>query len=411
MKINVSDIGLPIEQEISSQIYNAIEGDVVEKIMQIGKIRMGTNYHRSMLEGHSFKVAHDTLTHYYELFCEVKEILGFEEPVDFYISGDSSVNAFAIHSEEKGQPHIINVNSSLIQLMTDDELRFVLGHEFGHLITSNASLMRLINFVFPEFKAPPVVLQYKIRLWQQLSELVADRFGFVAMPRIDVCVSAFFKMSSGLDFNKMKMRVDAFLEENNRRLDFFRNDKGVNIATHPINPIRVQALNLFSQSEFFERKGITKQELQVQMDELVEILLKIKNSELDVNLAQFIASAGLIVASADNEITVEETDRILEELSAFNIFPRDFLESIIEQDVHAIFEKSIQKIMENNPEMRESMIKYVVSIVIADNEIKDSEMELVFKIGSLLMLSPIEVAQITTQMIQQHFEPDADSIY
>ena len=108
---------------------------------------------------------------------------------------------------------------------------------------------------------------------------------------------------------------------------------------------------------------------------------------------------------------MEETDRILEELSAFNIFPRDFLESIIEQDVHAIFEKSIQKIMENNPEMRESMIKYVVSIVIADNEIKDSEMELVFKIGSLLMLSPIEVAQITTQMIQQHFEPDADSIY
>ncbi len=412
MEINIKHLGLPLEERISSQIYNAIEGDVIENIIRIGKIHTATNYHRSMLEGHSFKVEKETLTHYYNIFCDVKNKLGFDEPVDFYITGDSNVNAFAISSEEDGEPHIVNVNSSLIQLMTDDELRFVIGHELGHLITRNAHLMRLIHYVFPEYKNPPIALQYKIRLWQQLSELIADRYGFLAMPRIEVCVSAFFKMSSGLDFNKMQMKVEAFLEENNRRLEFFKNDKGLNVATHPINPIRVQALNIFSKSELFVRDGLAMMQLQAEMDNLTNILLKIKNSDLDKYLAQFIATAGLIVASADSAVNLDEEERILDELSAVIIFPKEYLESIVEKNVPELFQESIEKIMETNPEMRDAMLNYLISIVLADEEMKKPEIEAVFTIGhNLLGFSSIEIAQLFLQMIQSGFNPKAQSIY
>ena len=374
----ISEYGLPLEVELSTQIYNALQGNVVEEIIKMAKIPFSDNYYRSMLEGHSFKVEEGTLSRYYNIFNEIKETLQFTEPVDFYITGDPSVNAFAIASQEEGEPNIINVNSSLIQLMTDDELRFVIGHEMGHLINKNATLVKLINFVFPHGATIPITLQYKIRLWQQLSELVADRFGYMAMPNLNVCISAFFKMSSGLDFNKMDMKVEAFLEDNKKRLEYFRNDKGINFATHPINPIRVEALNQFSKSVFFNEKGTSKEDLENGMNELIEILLKVRNTELDSNMAKFIATAGLIIANCDENISENEIDLIFSELSVLEIFPKTYLEDIAQSDVVETFKESIKKLLELNPETREAMLRYLISIALADKDINVKEVELIF---------------------------------
>lgn len=407
----ISEYGLPLEVELSTQIYNALQGNVVEEIIKMAKIPFSDNYYRSMLEGHSFKVEEGTLSRYYNIFNEIKETLQFTEPVDFYITGDPSVNAFAIASQEEGEPNIINVNSSLIQLMTDDELRFVIGHEMGHLINKNATLVKLINFVFPHGATIPITLQYKIRLWQQLSELVADRFGYMAMPNLNVCISAFFKMSSGLDFNKMDMKVEAFLEDNKKRLEYFRNDKGINFATHPINPIRVEALNQFSKSVFFNEKGTSKEELENGMNELIEILLKVRNTELDSNMAKFIATAGLIIANCDENISENEIDLIFSELSVLEIFPKTYLEDIAQSDVVETFKESIKKLLELNPETREAMLRYLISIALADKDINVKEVELIFNIAAgELGYSPMETAQIFSQMIQVDFTPSLNSM-
>lgn len=407
----ISEYGLPLEVELSTQIYNALQGNVVEEIIKMAKIPFSDNYYRSMLEGHSFKVEEGTLSRYYNIFNEIKETLQFTEPVDFYITGDPSVNAFAIASQEEGEPNIINVNSSLIQLMTDDELRFVIGHEMGHLINKNATLVKLINFVFPHGATIPITLQYKIRLWQQLSELVADRFGYMAMPNLNVCISAFFKMSSGLDFNKMDMKVEAFLEDNKKRLEYFRNDKGINFATHPINPIRVEALNQFSKSVFFNEKGTSKEDLESGMNELIEILLKVRNTELDSNMAKFIATAGLIIANCDETISENEIDLIFSELSVLEIFPKTYLEDIAQSDVVETFKESIKKLLELNPETREAMLRYLISIALADKDINVKEVELIFNIAAgELGYSPMETAQIFSQMIQIDFTPSMNAL-
>ena len=86
-------------------------------------------------------------------------------PVFFYVTGDSTINAFSIASEDAGHPHIVNVNSELFNLMSEDELRFVIGHELGHLINQDTALKRLIYFVYPpQTTTPPVTLQFKIHL-------------------------------------------------------------------------------------------------------------------------------------------------------------------------------------------------------------------------------------------------------
>ena len=142
---------LPLEQELSNKIYTALQGKVVEDILKMSSISDTGSYWRSTLEGHSFKVDEKILGKLYTLFNDIKKKLGFDEPVDFYITGDASVNAFAVSSQEKGKPHIINVNSSLIQLMSDEELTFVIGHELGHALLGHCQrkvylLQRLENF-------------------------------------------------------------------------------------------------------------------------------------------------------------------------------------------------------------------------------------------------------------------------
>ena len=394
---------IELERQIGEQIYNALQGTVVEEVLK--KIRMSGSdtYWRSNMEGHSLKVDKELLPDFHRLCHDVKAKLNFEEPVDFYITGDSTVNAFSVAAEEEGEPHIVNINSALFDLMTTDELKFVIGHELGHLINKDTALARLIRFVFPPEANVPVSLQYKIRLHDQLAELVADRYGYIATENLDVCVTAFFKLASGLDLAKMNVSIEALIADNNRRLEYFLKDKGVSRASHPVNPIRVQALNLFATSK-------SEEELQVGMDELISILMKVGTCELDEHTARFIASAGLIVANIDEGINEDEIKSVIESLASMKMFPRKFLDEIAQGNVGEIFAESVQNILRINPGMREGMLKYMISIVLSDKLIAKEEVDLLYEFGEQIGLSDMEVASAIGEAIQVNYVPSLESI-
>lgn len=394
---------IELEKQIGKQIYNALQGSVVEEVLRKTKVSGTDAYWRSNMEGHSLKVEKDLLCDFYNLCHEVKKKLKFEDKVDFYITGDSSVNAFSVAAETEGEPHIVNINSALFNLMTTDEMRFVIGHELGHLINKDTKLKRLTLFVFPPESNVPVMLQHKIRLHDQLAELVADRYGYLATENLDACVTAFFKLASGLDLAKMNVSIDALIADNNRRLDYFLNDKGISRAAHPVNPIRIQALNLFA-------KANSKEALDSGMDELISILLKVGGNELDEHMATFIASAGLIVANADGDVNKDEIEQIIQSLAGIKIFPRKFLETIADGDVASIFNESVSKILEINPGMRDSLLKYMIRIVLSDKNITDEEIELIYTFGSNIGLSEMEIATAIAEDIQQSYVPGMDAI-
>lgn len=394
---------IELEKQIGKQIYNALQGSVVEEVLRKTKVSGTDAYWRSNMEGHSLKVEKDLLCDFYNLCHDVKKKLKFEDKVDFYITGDSSVNAFSVAAETEGEPHIVNINSALFNLMTTDEMRFVIGHELGHLINKDTKLKRLILFVFPPESNVPVMLQHKTRLHDQLAELVADRYGYLATENLDACVTAFFKLASGLDLARMNVSIDALIADNNRRLDYFLNDKGISRAAHPVNPIRIQALNLFAKAD-------SKEVLDSGMDELISILLKVGGNELDEHMATFIASAGLIVANADGDVNKDEIEQIIQSLAGIKIFPRKFLETIADGDVASIFNESVSKILEINPGMRDSLLKYMIRIVLSDKNITDEEIELIYTFGSNIGLSEMEIATAIAEDIQQSYVPGMDAI-
>jgi Zn-dependent protease with chaperone function len=395
---------IELEKALATQIYNALQGDVVRFILKNAQDTTDDDYWRSRMEGHCMKADKNLLGNFYRLCHEVKERLGFHEPVDFFVTGDSSINAFSIAAEDGQHSHIVNVNSELFNLMSEDELKFVIGHELGHLINQDTALRRLINFVYPpEHTQIPITLQYKIHLHDNLAELVADRYGYIACGNLDACVTAFFKMASGLDLEKMQVSIEELLADNSKHLDYFLKGGGMSHYDHPVNPIRVQAIHLFATAK-------NQEELEKGMDELIQILLKVGNNPLDEPMSIFVATAGIITANIDGNVTKEEYENIVRTLSGSNIFPKSFLDSVLKADVNKLFEDSIDAILSINPGLKPNLLEYIISIVLADREIGEQEVNFVYNIGKGLGLSVKEISILFASMVQRNFNPSLDAI-
>ena len=395
---------IQLEQARAGQIYHALEGDVVRFVLKNAQGGTDDDYWRSRMEGHCMKADKNLLGNFYTLCHEVQERLNFQEKVDYYVTGDSSINAFSIAAEDSEHPHIVNVNSELFNLMSEDELKFVIGHELGHLINQDTALRRLIHFVYPpQSTQVPITLQYKIHLHDNLAELVADRYGYIACGNLEACVTAFFKMASGLDLEKMQVSIDDLLSDNSKHLDYFLKGGGMSHYDHPVNPIRVQAINLFASA----RNQI---ELDNGMEELIQILLKVGNNPLDEPMSVFVATAGIIAANVDGNVTKEEYEQIIRTLSGSNIFPKSFLESVLKEDVDALFEKSVSTILSINPGLKPSLLEYMIGIILSDREIGEKEVNFIYGIGKSLGLSVKEISVLFAGMVQRNFNPSLDAI-
>lgn len=405
-------IRINLEQEIGKNLWEILDGDIIGKINKEAKVEKSGNYYKYLLEGHSFKLGKDLLPELYKPFMDVCKALNFSEPVEFYISNAPDFNASASSSQEEGEPHLINFNSGLVNALDTDELRFVIGHELGHIISKNTDIKEIIEFVFPNFQGIPLLLYNKISLWDKLSELTADRYGLIACGDPNKCVSAFFKMSSGLSLNRFNLNFETFLAENEKLLESFKKENTINVASHPMNPIRIKALQHFSKSDLYksivENKVLKPDpELTSNMEELTDLLLVIRNSELDQHRSLFIASAGLVMAGVDEQLTVEEYEAIIERLANYLIFPRQLLQGIMEEkSQETVLQQSATTIMQYNPAERDPMFEFLISVALSDNQLFTKEVDFLYEIGNKLFnYSAIEIAQKIAYVLRGNFIP------
>ena len=395
---------LPLEKQLQAQIYNALQGDVVNFVQKYCEDNMEDILYKSMMEGSSMKIDEVVMGDLYKLCIDVKNRLGFEEPVDFYITGSSEINAWAHAAKEPGKPHFVNIYSALHKMLDEDELRCVIGHELGHLMNRDTELARLVSFVYPGgFDTMPVALRFKFGLELQLRELVADRYGYLACGNLNACVTSDFKLSSGLDLLSMGVKVEDLLAKNEKSLDFFINGGGISQGSHPVQPIRTQAIKLFATCQ-------SEEELEKAMEPLLQIILKSGANPMDPPMSIFLASAGIITARIDGEVKKEEYENIVANLSASHIFPSKFMEWIMEQDVDQLFIKSVNDLIEQSPTIRPGLLQYMIEMIIADREIQEKEVNFIYHIGQQLGMSVKEISQLFAAIIQRYYTPSLSSL-
>jgi Zn-dependent protease with chaperone function len=156
---------------------------------------------RVQLMGSYLRASEDSFPDLYRAVQEGCEILDVPTRPAVYIQ-PGGLNAFTAGVD---QP-ILVFNAGLIDSMTADELRFVVGHELGHIKSGHVlyyQIAMLLPLVAEVVAAATlgmgalVALPVEVALirWQRMSELTADRAGLLACQDINAATTALIKLA------------------------------------------------------------------------------------------------------------------------------------------------------------------------------------------------------------------------
>lgn len=170
--------------------------------------------------GSNLKVTPRNYPEIFHILQECCEIINCPDIPDLYIEWEYGINGGTI-----GVDHpIIILKSGCLDLLTQDELRCVIGHEVGH-IKSRHTLYHQMGQALP-FLAEAIgnvtlgignLLSMPLRLallkWQRLSELTADRAGLLAVQDKDTFMRLLVKMAGVPQKHFNSINCEEFIQQ------------------------------------------------------------------------------------------------------------------------------------------------------------------------------------------------------
>lgn len=185
----------------------------------------------------------------HERLLTVCDILDVDEPPELYVSQTPLVNAGAVGLD---RPFIV-LNSSTIEVLDQDEIEAVIGHEVGHILSGHAlyrtMLFILLRFTFTRYPLAGIAVRpilYGLLEWSRKAELSCDRAGVLATQQPRVMMSALMKIAGGsrgedLDLDAFIAQSDEYLEGGDT-LDGIYKMLAALGTTHPFAVVRVAEL-------------------------------------------------------------------------------------------------------------------------------------------------------------------------
>ena len=186
------------------------------------------------------------------LLTEVCSSLKVSDEFRVFITNQPIQGAWIMTAMRSGEKNIITITSEMVMNLSDDELKFVIGHEIGHWLFNINDTRSLLNVCYDgEENVPSFSLHNLLATWKKLAEFSADRVGLVACNSLESALSALYRVSTGLDPKMMEFNSANYINNlddelpDSSDLRFFRED------FHPPLPIRMKALSLFSNSRLY----------------------------------------------------------------------------------------------------------------------------------------------------------------
>lgn len=187
-------------------------------------------------------------------------VLDAPAPYPVYISQTPFVNAGAYGMEK---PFII-INSAMLELLDDDELHFILGHEIGHIMSGHVLyttmmviLVKLAETGFPLVGIAARAILFALMEWYRKAELSSDRAGILALQQPEVGMRAMLKLAGGgaatdTNLGEFIQQADEYRATGDLADQVF---KVLNLlgADHPFPVLRVAELRDWFESGAYER--------------------------------------------------------------------------------------------------------------------------------------------------------------
>jgi Zn-dependent protease with chaperone function len=151
------------------------------------------------------------------LYTEVLETLDWETRPQLYVTQTPFVNAGAVGFD---QPFIV-MNSGTLAALNEEEQRFILAHELGHIMSGHTTYRTIAIIVITvgvtnlPFLAGMALLPFQLALleWYRMSELSCDRAGLLGTQDMEVAMASFMKLAGGSAPNGDESNVEEFMQQ------------------------------------------------------------------------------------------------------------------------------------------------------------------------------------------------------
>lgn len=393
------------EQEKLAAVMAQFE---LERILMQFEQSDGMTAYRQHLLGTQVRFSETLSPRLFGLLNQVKQCIQFSARVELFVAADPMINAFAVHALDGG-PHVVSLTSSLVERMNDEELRFVLGHELGHLAYEHYRA----KLVYPALGVDdngeskmPVLLRRRLGVWGRSAEISADRVGWAAAKgNLQAVVSAFFKMECGLGPEHVNFDISAFLGQ----LDELQKAGcGSTFCgfSHPLTPIRVRALQLFCDSGGVDGSPIEKQKADRAVSDLSHFMDYQVTGKLDASGRDLIIGGGLMVAHADEqEISREEATLLIDMLLPFVEDPEEELAKVQSlAQAEEMVGRSTSWLKENAGQEKFQMFGMLASIAAVDGVLKGKEEAVLLRVAEQLGIPESAARDMILNILSRHIQ-------
>ncbi|MFJ9468457.1 M48 family metallopeptidase [Streptomyces caniferus] len=210
----------------------------------------------------SVRVGEQQFAHLNDMLRDACYILDLEKVPPMYVNQDPQPNAMCIGLDEP----IIVVTTGLVELLDEEEMRAVVGHEVGHALSGHAVYRTILLFLtnlamkvawIPLGNVAIMAIVTALREWFRKSELSADRAGLLVGQDLQASMRGLMKLAGGNHLHEMN--VDAFLaqadeyESGGDLRDSVLKILNLLPRSHPFTTVRAAELKKWAASRDYQR--------------------------------------------------------------------------------------------------------------------------------------------------------------
>ena len=305
------------------------------------------NNHLSYLLTNSVKIDKEIFPKVGEAIETVFKRIKIENVFNFFITADNNqANASCNLMTSASRPDIV-LTSRLIELLSLEELQFVIGHEVAHFVYQHALYPNHNNISETNLKLNVLNLS-------RAAEISADRIGFLACANLDAALKANFKLASGLSDKHFNFKPSTYLDQLRDLEDLGKSSTEL-WSTHPSFLIRMQSLIWFSMTkEYHEFFDIKKKGTYIlsDIDEKIDKKIKKITGDQIENSNKSIYENALIWGSldvylSDKKFTKEEQEEFVNRFGekakkAISLLKISNARSILDKKIEVSFSEAAQ---------------------------------------------------------------------
>lgn len=175
-------------------------------------------WHLIDLKGSNFHVTKESCPELFEQVMNVADILDLNRSdlPQIYTNWSYAINAYTTGMNDST---LLMLNSGAVDLLSKEQLDFIIGHEIGHIKSRHVIYHTLASFFANLISSYPIAsglitpIQVGLLYWNRMSELTADRAALLACQDEEVAIDTVIKMAGVPQkfFKNLNRRV--FLEQ------------------------------------------------------------------------------------------------------------------------------------------------------------------------------------------------------